>query len=63
MSQDTKKLTARVSECFKITCKKCGSENVQVCDDRGWSDYTGTWGSIDLMCKDCPNMLDISHDY
>ncbi len=44
---------------FKITCAKCGCDNVYIDDSRGWSEETGPWGSIDLICRGCGNDQDV----
>ena len=59
MSRDQAEITAELREQFKVTCAKCGSDNVVLDDSLGYSDYTGRWGSVDLMCKSCPNAFTI----
>lgn len=42
-----------VFEKFKVVCKNCGSENVEFEDSRGYSDTSGGWGELELVCVDC----------
>lgn len=41
---------------FTVICK-CGSKNVYTEDSRGWSETSGGWGSLDLVCDDCGNRI------
>ena len=45
---------------FEVTCKKCQSKNVLLNDSRGYSDISGAWGSLDLVCEDCGNETEIA---
>lgn len=44
---------------FTIICKKCKSINVELIDSRGYSDESGTWGSVDFTCVDCGSQEEI----
>lgn len=44
---------------FEIVCKKCGSKNIDLENSLGFSELSGCWGSIDLMCMDCENRQEI----
>lgn len=41
-------------EGFTCTCDKCGNSNVSIEDNvRMGSTWTGVYGSVDLVCRDC----------
>ena len=40
---------------FEIICKRCNSKNVYIENDMGFSEISGGWGSIDVVCNDCKN--------
>jgi hypothetical protein len=44
---------------FKVVCLKCNGERISLEDSRGWSDVSGSWGSLDLYCHDCENTTPI----
>ena len=44
---------------FNVTCKKCGSVNIEFEDSRGYSETSGGWGSLDLVCVDCGNRQEV----
>jgi len=44
---------------FKIMCDKCKDYNVYVDNSMGFSDLSGSWGSVDLICNDCDNRATI----
>ena len=44
---------------FEVKCKKCGSTNVDLDNSMGWSEESGGWGSLDLMCQDCGNRVEL----
>lgn len=44
---------------FEIKCKKCGSNKVYLENNMGFSDLSGTWGSIDMICSECGNKTEI----
>ncbi len=39
---------------FECVCE-CGSKNVVIKDNTGCSGYTGMYGSVDLVCRECGN--------
>jgi DNA-directed RNA polymerase subunit RPC12/RpoP len=42
-----------------VKCKECGSKNVYLENNLGFSDISGGWGSIDMICSDCGNKTEI----
>jgi len=44
---------------FAIRCTKCNGERVVFDNTLGWSEGSGAWGSIDLICLDCENLIEI----
>lgn len=44
---------------FKVTCQKCQSDNINLDNTMGYSDMSGSWGSIDFVCLDCGNRTEI----
>ena len=44
---------------FTITCGKCGSQSVRIKNDMGWSEESGSFGSIDLLCDECGELTPI----
>jgi len=40
---------------FKVTCNKCGSDQIIIENTIGCSDLSGCWGSVDLECTKCEN--------
>lgn len=44
---------------FNIRCLKCGCEAVIVDSSIGYSEMSGQWGSIDLVCLDCKYRTEI----
>lgn len=45
---------------FSAKCGKCGSENVSIVNSLAMgSDWTGMYGSIDMVCRDCGNTAEI----
>lgn len=44
---------------FSIVCRKCGSARVIVENSMGYSETSGSWGSVDLFCLDCGEMTGI----
>jgi hypothetical protein len=42
-------------DAFDIACKKCGSKNIGVDSDVGFSKLSGAWGEVCLRCADCGN--------
>lgn len=45
---------------FTITCEKCQSTDVYVDNTMGWSEGSGSWGSIDLTCATCGAFVEIA---
>lgn len=44
---------------FTITCEKCGGI-ARIDNDIGYgSDWTGMYGSIDIVCNNCNNRIEI----
>jgi len=48
---------------FIVTCAKCNRQNVYVDNTIGFSESSGTWGSVDLVCPDCDNRCLIMKPY
>lgn len=49
--------TARGAEPFTITCKTCGSTDVEYRNDmNAGSSVTGPWGEMYLICRNCKAM-------
>ncbi len=46
---------------FTITCDKCGSKRVYVENSIGFSEISGAWGSVDLVCAEpgCDNQTEL----
>jgi hypothetical protein len=44
---------------FTIICDRCGSKKVYVENSLGYSSTSGSWGSVDLICSDCDNIVEI----
>ena len=44
---------------FEVTCKKCGSKEITLEDDRGYSEISGPWGGVELACQSCGNRTEI----
>lgn len=47
---------------FTIKCNKCGSTKVYLENDMGWSDLSGSWGGIHLICNECESKTTIAGD-
>jgi len=45
---------------FTVKCDKCGSEEVYLDDTRGWSQLSGSWGELSLICNGCGNTVEIA---
>ena len=49
---------------FKIICKNCGSEEVEVNYNQGWeTEYTSVSPELTLMCKKCLCVYDMINEY
>lgn len=57
--QDPDELAKSTHPGFTITCDKCGSSNVIVDSSVGFSEISGSWGSVDLECQECDNYAEI----
>jgi transcription elongation factor Elf1 len=44
---------------FAIKCLKCNSEKVAIRNTLGWSEVSGGWGEITLVCLQCDNRTEI----
>ncbi len=44
-----------VYEKFTVTCDVCKGNNIELEDSRGYSETSGGWGSLDIICVDCGN--------
>jgi uncharacterized Zn finger protein len=53
MSREQNARADEVFEGFRVICKQCGSEDVELEDNRGYSDWTGAWGSVKMRCNGC----------
>lgn len=38
---------------FTVKCDRCGSLKVELDNSLGWSETSGGWGSVDMVCKEC----------
>jgi hypothetical protein len=45
---------------FTVTCKACGSTNVRLENDQGYSPESGSWGGVHLHCTACDAKVTIS---
>ena len=48
---------------FVITCDRCGSRNVGVYSNVGYSEVSGGWGEVGLLCKSCGADTEIWEPY
>lgn len=53
------RLLQKAYEGFIILCNKCGSKNVAVESDVGYSPISGQWGDVSLVCQSCNTSVDI----
>lgn len=44
---------------FIVVCGDCDSTDVEVHISVGFSETSGTWGSVDLHCLDCDKRTEI----
>lgn len=44
-----------IYENFSVTCKKCGSSKIETEDSRAYSETSGSWGELELVCVECGN--------
>lgn len=44
---------------FTIICDKCKSNECYIDSNVGFSDESGAWGSVDIICKKCEASIDI----
>jgi hypothetical protein len=44
---------------FIVTCKECNSINIEIENGIGYSNESGSWGSLDLICADCGNREEV----
>ena len=44
---------------FTVICDKCKSKKVYVESSCGASAESGAWGSVDLVCNDCGNRIEV----
>jgi hypothetical protein len=44
---------------FEVKCLKCGGTNVELSNTLGYSEASGSFGSVDFVCmnKECHNMV------
>ena len=52
----------KIYDKFTVTCDKCGGTNLEIDDSRGYSETSGSWGSIDITCLDCGNSEEIAEN-
>lgn len=45
---------------FEIKCEVCSSTDVYVENSLGWSELSGMWGSVELVCANCKNLTVIA---
>lgn len=58
-TDDQKKEQAKFWPGFTIRCDNCGGFNIHLDNSMGYSDMSGSWGSIDLVCEDCATETEI----
>lgn len=46
-------------EGFTVTCDECQSNRVVVKSDVGFSEESGGWGAVVLVCLDCNSSVDL----
>lgn len=44
---------------FTVRCDECNGYNVHLDNSMGFSDMSGSWGSIDFVCDDCKNSTEV----
>jgi hypothetical protein len=44
---------------FTVTCDKCKSTNVYLSNSLSYSEVSGVWGELSLVCNDCDNSIAI----
>jgi hypothetical protein len=44
---------------FEIKCLECGSTNVYIDSDVGYSETSGNWGGVQLICAYCGKEIKI----
>ena len=44
---------------FTVACDQCGSQNVRIENDMGFSPESGGWGGIRLVCDSCGKETEI----
>jgi hypothetical protein len=44
---------------FTIICDKCGSKDCYIDNSLGFSETSGGWGSVDIVCNDCEHSIEI----
>lgn len=52
-SDDAKSTQNQYWPGFTVRCDNCGGFNVHLDNSMGYSDLSGSWGSIDFVCEDC----------
>lgn len=45
---------------FTVQCNKCGGFHIMLENTMGYSDTSGTWGSIDMICQ-CGNQTELAY--
>jgi len=45
---------------FTITCDECGSKVVIVDNTLGFSDTSGAWGDVSLICQECHTLCELT---
>ena len=48
---------------FTVTCKKCGSKEIELQNDMGWSAMSGGWGGLHFKCTNCDNTTTIHENH
>lgn len=59
LTDEAKRLLALAHEGFKITCLKCGCEDIKFNNTMGFSGQSGSWGSFDMNCTNCRNSVQL----
>ena len=44
---------------FTVSCDACGSKRIELDNSMGFSELSGTWGSIDFVCLDCNQRISL----
>ena len=63
MASKSKDLTAEIEKThpgFIIICGDCKSHNVYIENSMGYSDVSGMYGEVELVCYDCDKRCELA---